>query len=204
MTSMKFTSAIIGIGVIGIVTPLLPSQSKPTPQPPAIHSHIVKAKTGERTLVQELRVDASIDAVWRAYSTGKGWMAWASPVAKVDLRAGGTIQTHYTLGAKIGAPGTNTLHIVNYVPKRLLTLRADLRENWPALMKKDAGNLMNVIVFQQVSKTQTLVISYGCGYGTSPEYEKLLKFFIGANEGLLRKLKTHLESGQKAALLKQM
>lgn len=35
--------------------------------------------------------------------------------------------------------------------------------------------------------------SYGCGYGKSPEYEKLLQFFLQANEGLLQKLKANLE-----------
>ena len=159
----------------------------------SISSRDVKTAAGERVLIEEILLEAPVADVWSAYTTNEGWTAWASPVAEVDLRNGGTIRTHYDKDAQIGSPGTNTLHIVNYVPERLLTLRADLQDNWPEVMKQDAGHLMNVIVFEPIDKTRTRIRSYGCGYGTSPAYEELLKFFIPANAGLYRKLKEHVE-----------
>jgi len=90
--------------------------------------------------------------------------AWAAPLAEVDLRAGGTIWTHDGPEAKIGDPGTNILHIVNYVPERVLTLQAELSDRWPDVMKADAGNLMNVIVFDVVSDAEKHIRSYGVGY----------------------------------------
>lgn len=60
-------------------------------------------------------------------------------------------------------------------------------------MKQDGERLMNVILFESLSPTRTLVESYGVGYGDSPEYEELLEFFIGANESLYVKLKRVLE-----------
>ncbi len=119
-------------------------------------------------------------------------------MAKIDLRAGGTIRTHYTPGARIGDPGTNVLHILNYVPQRVLTLRAELAANWPEVMKEDAGNLMNVVVFEPVAANRTHITSNGVGYRNTPAYENLLKFFIPANEGLYRKLKNFLEDGKRA------
>ena len=161
---------------------------------PHIKSQILKTDSNERVLVQEVLVEAPIADVWQAYTTSAGWMAWASPLAEVDLRAGGTIRTHYGPDAKIGDPGTNTLHIVNYVPERVLTLRAELSERWPAVMKEDAGNLMNVIVFDAQGESLTRLQSYGVGYRDLPEYDDLMKFFISANEGLFEKLKEHLEN----------
>ena len=114
----------------------------------------------------------------------------------MDLRAGGSIRTNYT--GKIGEPGTNLLHIVNYVPERVLTLRAELSERWPEIMKQDAGNLMNILVFEPHGKSRTRVLSYGVGYRDTPEYENLLNFFIPANEGLYQKLINYLEQGKRA------
>jgi len=159
----------------------------------AIRSESLRTAAGEIVLVQTADFDAPVADVWAAYTTGEGWMAWAAPAAEVDLRAGGTIRTNYTPGAKVGDPGTNTLHIVNYVPERILTLRAELTADWPEVMKEDDGKLMNVIVFEEVSDRSTRVRSYGVGYRDTPAYNDLMRFFIPANEHLLHKLKEHLE-----------
>jgi uncharacterized protein YndB with AHSA1/START domain len=159
----------------------------------SVRSEVLKTDAGELVLVQELVVNAPVARVWEAYSTSQGWMAWAAPLAEVDLRIGGEIRTHYGADAKIGDPGTNVLHIVNYVPGRVLTLQAELSERWPEVMKEDAGNLMNVIVFGAEGESETRIRSYGVGYRDLPEYDKLMEFFIPANEGLLQKLKEHLE-----------
>lgn len=177
------------------------SSSAPHPRvPPAltdIYSHVQTLPTGERILIERVLINAPVADVWAAYTTADGYAAWAAPIAEVDLRVGGTIRTNYAPGARIGDPGTNTLHIVNYVPNRLLTLRADLSTNWPEVMKEDADHLTNVIVFDPVDDRSTRIESYGIGYGAGsgfgPEYEKLLGFFAKANRGLYEKLKTHLE-----------
>lgn len=180
--------------VFAVVLLLITSSVLPEEASRHIESQIVKTDAGERILVQEVLVEAPIADLWQAYTTSAGWMAWASPLAEVDLRAGGTIRTHYGPDAKIGDPGTNTLHIVNYVPERVLTLRAELSERWPEVMKEDAGNLMNVIVFDAQGESLTRLQSYGVGYRDLPEYDDLMNFFISANEGLFKKLKEHVEN----------
>lgn len=158
-----------------------------------IVSEVIKTEAEELILFQKVNVKAAIKDVWKAYTTNEGWRSWASPHVEIDLKIGGTIQTHYDTNSKIGDPGTNTLHIVNYVPERLLTLKAELSERWPEVMKKDEGKLMNVIVFQELRDNNTLILSYGVGYRDLPAYHDLMKFFIPANEGLFKKLKDYLE-----------
>ena len=162
-----------------------------------LSSRIIRTSAGERILIQEITIEAPRAAVWESYGTADGWMAWAAPLAEVDLRAGGTIRTHYTPGASIGDPGTNVLHIVNYVPERVLTLQAEVQQNWPDIMKEDAENLMNVVVFEAQGANRTRVMSYGVGYRDTPAYEELLAFFVPANEGLYMNLKAYLEDGKR-------
>jgi len=159
-----------------------------------IRSEVLKTEAGELVLVQEVVIEAAVSDVWKAYTTVDGWMAWASPLVEIDLRAGGTIRTHYGQDAKIGDEGTNTLYIVNYVPERLLTLRAELSARWPDIMREDDGKLMNVIVFESAGEKRTRIFSYGVGYRDLPAYEELMNFFIPANEGLFLKLKEYLEN----------
>ncbi len=158
-----------------------------------ISSRVEVTDAGERVLIQEASFDASVSDLWKAYVTEEGWGSWASPVVEIDLRAGGTIHTHYDANAKIGDPGTNTLHILNYVPERVLTLRAELQDNWPEVMKQDHGRLMNVVLFDPLPEGGARVRSYGVGYSDTPEYDELMQFFIRGNEGLLAKLKSYVE-----------
>ncbi|MEM7311287.1 MAG: SRPBCC domain-containing protein [Planctomycetota bacterium] len=185
-------SALLSSGLV-----LTAAQSADRPSQKAerapIQSRVDVLETGERIVVEEVLIDAPLSEVWRAYTTEEGYTAWAAPKARIDLRVGGTILTQYAPDAEIGDAGTNTLHILNYVPERLLTLKAEVADNWPEVMKQDGDKLTNVILFEALSPTQTKVESYGVGYGTSPEYEQLLTFFLKANRQLYGELKRHLE-----------
>ena len=173
---------------------LTSASQTPTPAAKGIESRVIRTAAGDLVLVQEVQVDAPVAEVWKAYTTEEGWKAWASPVVEVDLTTGGTIRTHYEPEAKVGDPGTNVLHIINYVPERLLTLQAEVHERWPAIMKEDAEHLMNTIVFEPLGEERTRILSYGVGYKATPAYDELMKFFIPANESLFAKLKEYLES----------
>ena len=170
-----------------------PAPDAEAPAIPAIQHRVETNAAGERTFIEEVRIHAPIDAVWAAYTTSAGMQAWAAPVVEVDLRAGGTIQSNYNPEAKIGDPGTNTLHIVNWVPKRLLTLRADISDNWPEVMKKDGDRLMNVVVFTALGPKLTQVESFGVGSGSDADYYQLLGFFAEVNAGLYKRLIQVLE-----------
>jgi hypothetical protein len=101
-----------------------PDDPRPASESPS--SEVLKTDAGELVLIQEISISATVEDVWAAYTTSEGWTGWAAPKAEIDLRVGGTIRTAYA--GEIGGENTNTLQIVNYVPNRLLTLRADVKE----------------------------------------------------------------------------
>ena len=60
-----------------------------------VQSRVIETAAGELVLTQEVVIEATLGDVWAAYTTSEGWEAWAATHAEVDLRAGGTIRTHY-------------------------------------------------------------------------------------------------------------
>jgi uncharacterized protein YndB with AHSA1/START domain len=173
--------------------------SEPTPatEESAVTSTLIETPEGGLVLSQTFIVDVPVKNVWDAYVTEEGWTSWSSPHAKIDLRPGGTIRAHYGEDATVGDPGTIILHIVNYVPERVLTLRAEMADHFPDIMKEDDGNLMEVTLFEPLGEARTRVTSYGVGYRDEPEYRQLIEFFTPANEGLYVKLKETLERGAR-------
>jgi uncharacterized protein YndB with AHSA1/START domain len=158
-----------------------------------IESRVQKTEAGELILLHTVSIEAPVAEVWKAYTTSEGYAAWAAPVVEVDLRAGGSIRSHYDPDAKLGDPQTNRLRIVNYVPERLLTLQADVSENWPEILRADAENLYNVILFESPTPDTTRILSYGLGYRDSTEMRGLMGFFEVANATLYEGLIAQLE-----------
>ena len=196
MTTRLRLSLLLGVPALlaALLTPAAPRHDERPAED--VRSEMRVTDAGERILVQEGWFDAPVADVWAAYTTAEGWQGWAAPQASVDLRVGGTILTNYDPDAELGGPGTNTLHIVNYVPEEVLTLRAELSDNWPEIMKEDADRMSNVVVFRSHGDALTQVVSYGIGYRDVPEYDRLLAFFSEANVRLMRGLATYLATGE--------
>ena len=158
-----------------------------------IRSSIDSTYSPELVLIQEFTVRASVDSVWDAYTTKTGWESWAVPMAEVNLKVGGTIITNYNSAGKIGDSTTIVTHIINYVPLKLLTLQAELTDNFPEFMKAEADDFFNVIYFTETKEGDTHVESYGIGYKNTPKFLQLMDYFIPANEKTLMSLIDYLE-----------
>ncbi len=147
-------------------------------------------------LKHTLEVNVPIDSVWNAFSTEHSWKKWATPLVEIDFKINGLIRTNYNEKGSIGDDSTITLHIINYIPKKILTLQAELTKNFPEFMKEDAKDLFNIITFKELTPNRTRVISYGLGYKNNEKYKSLLQFFIKGNEQSYNNLITYLETGK--------
>jgi len=162
-----------------------------------ISSRIDSTYNNEIVLIQEFTVNVSLDSVWNAYTTKKGWESAFVAIAEIDFKVGGSIKTSYSKNDKIGDSTTIVNHIVNYVPKKILTLQPEISANFPEFMKKESQGFYNVIYFKEISKNETRVESYGIGYKNTPKYLSLMKFFIKGNEHSYLNLINYLENGVK-------
>ena len=161
-----------------------------------VTSIVDSSYTNNLVLKQSFVVNVALDSVWNAYTTKKGWESWATSIAEIDFKINGIIKTNYNKEGKIGDDATITLHIINYIPKRMITLQAEITKNFPEFMKEDEKDLYNMILFEKISPTKTKVISYGIGYKHNEKYMSLMKFFIQGNEQSYLNLISYLETGK--------
>ncbi len=159
-------------------------------------SVIDSSEVNNMVLKQTFIVNVPLDSAWKAYTTKKGWESWATSIAEIDFKINGVIKTNYNKNGKIGDESTITLHIKNYIPKKMITLQAELSKHFPKFMKEDEKDLYNTILFEEVNSTQTKITSYGIGYKHNEKYMSLMKFFIEGNEKSYLNLITYLETGK--------
>lgn len=152
------------------------------------------AEDGERVLQQSVEIGAPIASVWKAFTTSDGFRSWAAPVAEVDFRLGGIIESAYDRNGRIGAPSNIKNEIVAYVPYRMLALR---NVQAPPNTPFDATTFQKmhtVNFFEPVTDGGTRVTVVQPGFRSGEAYEGVYKFFAAGNRWSLEQLKKSLES----------
>lgn len=141
-------------------------------------------------LVHEGTVEASVEDVWKAFTTKEGIESWMVPHAEIDLRVGGLMRTHYNKDGKIGDPGTIENMIISYDPKRMLSIRiAKAPDGFP--FPNAAKGMWTVIYFDAVGPAQTRVTVRGLGFTRDEESQKMRAFFERGNGYTVEQLKKH-------------
>ncbi|MFP2996339.1 SRPBCC domain-containing protein [Spongiivirga sp. MCCC 1A20706] len=162
-----------------------------------VESTIDSTHTGNIVLIQKFYIKAPLEDVWNVFTTKKGWESVFVPLAEVDFKIGGSIRSSYDKNATIGDSSTIVNNIINFVPKKVITLQAELSPHFPEFMKKDAQDFYNIIYFDEINASNTEVTSYGIGYKNTRKYKELLHFFIKGNEAGYLNLIKYLETGEK-------
>ncbi|MEM9066290.1 MAG: SRPBCC domain-containing protein [Planctomycetota bacterium] len=135
---------------------------------------ISEVPPGHLIVTETVIVNAPVAELWAAYTTVEGYTAWGAPVADIDLRPGGLFRASFDEDAGLEGDAVNTLRIVNFVPERVLTLKAEISPAWPEILLKDAENLYNVITFEAVDDQTSKLTSYGVGVTDSQEMRQLV------------------------------
>lgn len=176
--------------------------TQPVAAQDSITSETVETSQGEIALRQSLVIAADLATTWDLFTTSEGVSQWMAPVGHVDLRNGGAIRTNYNACATAEDGGWITNRIANFVPRRFITLQADLEPQREAAWMNETiyarrDNLYSVIEFEVVGEGQTRVTIWGLGYGEGPEWETMLGFFIAGNEWTLGQLQKAV-AGERA------
>lgn len=145
----------------------------------------------QETLRWSVTLDASLDQAWAAFTTEAGVRSWMAPVARVDFRIGGTIQTNYDPAAAIGDAGTIVHHILSYEPRRMLSTRFTAPED--AAVVKIAEGAWCVYTFEPLALDRTRVSLAMCGFGDGEEWDAAREFFRMGNPIAFEKLRRHFE-----------
>jgi uncharacterized protein YndB with AHSA1/START domain len=153
------------------------------------------ASSGERVLEQSVTVSASVKEVWDAFTTGPGFQAWAAPVAHVEFRLGGIIESNYKPDAVIGDPGNIRNEIVAYVPERMLAFRNVQAPPVTAFDVPTFQRLHTVVLFEPVGVNRTRVTIVQPGYGEGDLYNGVYRHFQWGNRWSLEKLMERFEKG---------
>jgi uncharacterized protein YndB with AHSA1/START domain len=149
---------------------------------------------GERTMQLSVVVPASRAEVWAAFTTSDGYRSWATPLASVELKVDGIIETSYDAAAKLGSPDNIRNQITAYVPERLLVMRnVQTPTGFPNAA--ELARTAVIIELEALDTRSTRVTLTGVGYGPGPKFDELFRMFEWANSYSLAELKARFVGG---------
>lgn len=143
---------------------------------------------GEKVLRFEITVPANINEVWELFSTENGWVKWASPFVKIDLRINGKFLSSYDSTKIPGDPGTIILPLLSYLQNELIIFKVELNEEFKDNLREEDVNLQEVVQFIQVDNGKTRIISSMIGWGSGSDWNEAYNFFSRGNEWTYRQL----------------
>jgi uncharacterized protein YndB with AHSA1/START domain len=160
---------------------------------------VVDASTAEpdgtRTMHLSIEVPAPAADVWAALTTSDGWRGWAAPMAQVEFRLGGIIETSYNLAAAPGAPGNIRNEIVAYLPQRMFAIRNVQAPPKTAFDVPTFQSLHTVVLVEPVDERRTRVAFVQPGYRNGEPWDTVYKHFAWGNAWTLEQLKARFEHG---------
>ncbi len=137
-------------------------------------------------LVHTFELDASVDAVWKAFTTDELAAKWMAPVVQFDLRSGGTFKTNYDKAAGIGGPGTIVHHIQAVQAPHLLVARTEAPEGNP--FRGVVETLTGTWRFESLAADRTRITLGMHGWPQTARGAEVRAFFARANPMVLKKL----------------
>lgn len=142
-----------------------------------------------RTQVTSGVVEASAEALWQGLTTDRGLIeTWSVAQAKIDLRIGGTILTHYDPNGTLGDANTIRHEILSFEPGRMLALRSSAPANAPEFVKQFCSKGWHVIRLEPLGAERTRYTETGCGYGEDEDSRHAFEFFERGNRWTLERL----------------
>lgn len=158
------------------------------PEHPRVHSEVTTMDSDRLMLKQSLTLDASVDEVWPYFTQTDLYTRWSAPLAEIDFKINGTIKANYTPGGTLGDANTITINILNYIPKKMITLQSVIPNTFPPFFKEIEKDLYNVIEFNSTEDGGTEIISYGIGYKDNDQFKQMIGFFAQGNLDYYQKL----------------
>jgi uncharacterized protein YndB with AHSA1/START domain/uncharacterized protein YciI len=149
---------------------------------------VTRIEHPEKALKMEVIVPATVDQVWRAFTTQEGLQEWLWRDVTVDLRVGGDWIVHY--------PGGNTGGgtIASFEPGRSITFRAMAPERFPEVRKQRTTAEFRFEAVESGTKV-TLVQT---GWKQGKEWDDAYEYLAGGNAQLLNQLLVRFKNGPVA------
>lgn len=150
------------------------------------------AEISDRVMYKEVTVKASLDDVWRAWTTNEGAQEFFSPSTKIELRTGGPYEIYFNLAAPKGSRGGEGNKVLSFLPKSMLSFEWNAPPDFGPLREIRTRVVINL---ETVGADSVKVKFSHLGWGANTEWNAVYDYFDKAWGYVLGNFKKRFETG---------
>lgn len=150
------------------------------------------AEISDRVMYKEATVKASLDDVWRAWTTDDGAHEFFSPYTKIECRTGGPYEIYFDNVSPLGLRGGEGNKVLSFLPKSMFSFEWNAPPSFGPLRDIRTRVAIN---FETVGSDSVKVRFYHLGWGAAAEWNAIYDYFDKAWEFVLGNFRKRFESG---------
>jgi len=149
-----------------------------------------------RVIRKEVKVKASIEKVWKAWTTSDGAVTFFAPKAKIVLTPSGPYELFFELEGPKGSQGSEDCRILSFLPMEMLSFEWNSPPEFSEVRRQQAQKHAWVVVqFYPLAQGQTKVRLTHLGWRKGEEWEKVFQYFQRAWDVVLGRLEHTFSTG---------
>jgi len=130
-------------------------------------------------------IPASVDDVWKAWTTKEGVVTFFAPKASVELAVGGDYEMYFTPRQPEGQRGSEGCKILSFVPGEMFSFTWNAPPSMPEVRKE---RTWVVLFFRYLEANKTQVNLLHLGWQMGKEWQEAFRYFDRAWEVVLGRL----------------
>jgi uncharacterized protein YndB with AHSA1/START domain len=164
---------------------------------PKVNSVAIKFRPPEvrsaRRLSKSVDVDASVEEIWKAWTTEPGARTFFAPAARIELSIGGRYEPLFDEDAPEGLQGGEGLQVLSYLPHRMLSFTWNAPPQYPTIRAK--YHAWVVLQFDPLPGKRTRVHLDHLGWGKGGGWNEVFTYFDKAWDLVLWRLAKRFDEG---------
>jgi uncharacterized protein YndB with AHSA1/START domain len=145
----------------------------------------------ERRIVKEAVVNASPEAVFKAWSTSEGIATFFAPEARIEARPGGPFEVYINPYAQPGMKGADDMRVLGVQENRMISFTW----NAPPHLPQARAQRTFVVVRMQPEGSGTRVRLVHTGWGDGGEWDQAYAYFDRAWGNVMKNLEKRFTDG---------
>lgn len=137
-------------------------------------------------------IPASVDDVWKAWTTTEGVVTFFAPKASVDLAVGGDYEMYFDPKKPKGQRGSEGCKILGFIPGEMFSFTWNAPLTMPDVRKE---RTWVVLTFHSLEGNKTQIDFVHLGWQIGEQWQEAFRYFDKAWEVVLGRLQYRFQNG---------
>ena len=146
----------------------------------------------DKILHKEVIVTATLDQVWRAWTTNEGAREFFADDTNIELRPGGPFEILFVSENPPGQRGSEDCKMLSFLPHKMLAVEWNAPPEF-GLLRYQYTQL--IIQLEEIAGDKTRVVLNQHGWGTGEDWDRLYQYFDRAWGYVLNELQERFSGG---------